>query len=128
MFNGEPLDFCLLQTRVRSGEFDGGPQVLFVFRLLPAAAFAQECSCSTTLSDERYLVTHPISDSMTIPDSGSPGLPAAPDSIAPILSLDDVTKDYLTETEPVRALDHVSLQIERGRFVANDVCGAFLSL
>lgn len=63
-------------------------------------------------------MTHPISDSMIIPDAGSRVPPAAPDSVAPTLSLDDVTKDYVTETAPVRALDHISLRIDRGRFVA----------
>jgi ABC-type lipoprotein export system ATPase subunit len=35
-----------------------------------------------------------------------------------VLSIEGVTKTYTTETEPVRALDNVSLAIEAGRFVA----------
>jgi putative ABC transport system ATP-binding protein len=36
----------------------------------------------------------------------------------PILSLQNVRKDYLTDGEPVRALDGVSLDVEAGQFVA----------
>lgn len=36
----------------------------------------------------------------------------------PILSLRDVSKDYSNDSERVRALDHVSLDVERGQFVA----------
>jgi len=36
----------------------------------------------------------------------------------PILSLQNVTKDYFAEGQPVRALNHLSLEISRGEFVA----------
>ncbi|MBV8515101.1 MAG: ABC transporter ATP-binding protein [Acidobacteria bacterium] len=36
----------------------------------------------------------------------------------PILSLQDVRKDYSTDGQPVRALDGVSLDVEAGQFVA----------
>jgi putative ABC transport system ATP-binding protein len=36
----------------------------------------------------------------------------------PILSLCNVTKDYVSDSQPVRALDGVSLEVERGEFVA----------
>ncbi len=36
----------------------------------------------------------------------------------PILSLQDVSKDYLTDGQPVRALNGLSLNVERGEFVA----------
>ena len=36
----------------------------------------------------------------------------------PSLELRSVTKDYLSDGQPVRALDDVSLTVERGRFVA----------
>ncbi|MGH9675640.1 MAG: ATP-binding cassette domain-containing protein, partial [Candidatus Acidiferrum sp.] len=36
----------------------------------------------------------------------------------PILSLQNVTKDYLTDGQRVRALDGLSLDVERGEFVA----------
>src|SRR5215469_14695217 len=36
----------------------------------------------------------------------------------PTLSLQDVTKDYLTDGQRVRALEGVSLDVERGEFVA----------
>jgi len=36
----------------------------------------------------------------------------------PILSLQDVSKDYLTDGQPVHALSGLSLNIERGEFVA----------
>ena len=36
----------------------------------------------------------------------------------PILALQDVSKDYLTDGQPVHALDGLSLSIERGEFVA----------
>ena len=36
----------------------------------------------------------------------------------PILSLHNVTKDYVSDSQPVRALDGVSLEVERGEFVA----------
>lgn len=36
----------------------------------------------------------------------------------PILSLQDVSKEYLTDGQPVRALSGLSLDVERGEFVA----------
>jgi ABC-type lipoprotein export system ATPase subunit len=36
----------------------------------------------------------------------------------PILSLQDVSKDYLTDGQPVHALSGISLNVERGEFVA----------
>jgi ABC-type lipoprotein export system ATPase subunit len=36
----------------------------------------------------------------------------------PILSLQDITKDYVADGQSVRALDGVSLDVERGEFVA----------
>jgi len=36
----------------------------------------------------------------------------------PILSFQDVTKDYLSDGQPVRALDGLSLEVSRGEFVA----------
>ena len=38
----------------------------------------------------------------------------------PILSLQNVTKDYFAEGQPVRALNNLSLEISRGEFVALD--------
>jgi len=40
------------------------------------------------------------------------------ESIMPILSLQDVSKDYLTDGQPVHALSGLSLNVERGEFVA----------
>ena len=40
------------------------------------------------------------------------------DAAPPILSIDQVTKDYSTESERVRALDDVSLTVGAGRFIA----------
>src|SRR5947209_13435702 len=36
----------------------------------------------------------------------------------PILSLQDVSKDYLTDGQPVHALSGVSLNVERGEFIS----------
>ncbi len=36
----------------------------------------------------------------------------------PILSLQNVTKDYFTDDKPVRALNNLSLEVSRGEFVA----------
>ncbi len=36
----------------------------------------------------------------------------------PILSLQNVTKDYFAEVQPVRALNNLSLEVSRGEFVA----------
>jgi ABC-type lipoprotein export system ATPase subunit len=36
----------------------------------------------------------------------------------PILSLQNVTKDYFTDNQPIRALNNVSLVVSRGEFVA----------
>jgi ABC-type lipoprotein export system ATPase subunit len=55
---------------------------------------------------------------MIAPQSSSPTVASPPPANAPILVLDGVTKDYATETQTVRALDDVSLQVEPGRFVA----------
>ena len=41
-----------------------------------------------------------------------------PKTAASVLSFDHVVKDYSDASERVRALDHVSLEIESGRFVA----------
>jgi ABC-type lipoprotein export system ATPase subunit len=38
--------------------------------------------------------------------------------LMPILSLQDVSKEYLTDGQPVRALSGLSLDVERGEFVA----------
>ena len=38
--------------------------------------------------------------------------------LSPLLSLEHVVKDYTTDGESVRALDHVSLQVRAGEFVA----------
>src|SRR5258708_34295848 len=43
---------------------------------------------------------------------------AGPPILMPILSLQDVSKDYLTDGQPVHALSGVSLNVERGEFVA----------
>ena len=73
-------------------------------------------------SEDPPLPAHPITGSASEFMTSPQPCPAAPSqataSIAPILLLDGVTKDYATETEPVRALDNVSLQIEPGRFIA----------
>jgi ABC-type lipoprotein export system ATPase subunit len=44
----------------------------------------------------------------------------------PILSLQNVTKDYFTDDQPVRALNHLSLEVSRGEFavlVGRSGCG-----
>jgi putative ABC transport system ATP-binding protein len=46
------------------------------------------------------------------------GLAKAPSLVMAIVSLQDVSKDYLTDGQPVRALKDVSLDINRGEFVA----------
>lgn len=38
--------------------------------------------------------------------------------LMPILSLQNVTKDYYTDEQPVRALNNLSLDVQRGEFVA----------
>jgi putative ABC transport system ATP-binding protein len=43
---------------------------------------------------------------------------AGPPIPMPILSLQDVSKDYLTDGQPVHALSGLSLNVERGEFVA----------
>jgi putative ABC transport system ATP-binding protein len=55
---------------------------------------------------------------MSSPQPHSPAQAVSPDRGQPVVRLQDVSKDYLTETEPVRALDHVSLEVPAGRFVA----------
>jgi ABC-type lipoprotein export system ATPase subunit len=45
-------------------------------------------------------------------------LPNPPKTVGPLLSFDDVVKDYVNEGERVRALDGVSLQVASGQFVA----------
>jgi ABC-type lipoprotein export system ATPase subunit len=71
-----------------------------------------------TLPEESASRPHPITMSMSSLDAASFSSPAPSGSFRPILSLEGVIKDYTTETEPVRAIDNVSLQIEPGRFVA----------
>jgi putative ABC transport system ATP-binding protein len=39
-------------------------------------------------------------------------------SLMPILSLQNVTKDYFTDGQPVRALNNLSLEVSSGQFVA----------
>lgn len=41
-----------------------------------------------------------------------------PRNVMPIVSLQNVSKDYFADGQPVRALNHVSLEIFRGQFVA----------
>ena len=53
--------------------------------------------------------------SCTLGDSESVACPRIP---MPILSLQDVSKDYLTDGQPVHALSSLSLDVERGEFVA----------
>lgn len=53
----------------------------------------------------------------SLPSFSSNAHPAA-EPVARILSFRNVTKDYTTDTAPVRALDGVSLEIEPGRFIA----------
>jgi ABC-type lipoprotein export system ATPase subunit len=55
---------------------------------------------------------------MTTPQSRSPVASPPSGAVRPILVLDGVTKDYATETQPVRALEDVSLQVDSGRFIA----------
>jgi ABC-type lipoprotein export system ATPase subunit len=50
--------------------------------------------------------------------STAPSLLAAPSAASSLLSIDRVVKDYQTDGESVRALDDVTLQIERGEYVA----------
>jgi putative ABC transport system ATP-binding protein len=38
--------------------------------------------------------------------------------LMPILSLQNITKNYFTDDQPVRALDNLSLEVSRGEFVA----------
>jgi ABC-type lipoprotein export system ATPase subunit len=40
------------------------------------------------------------------------------ESSCPILCIEDVTKEYKADGEPVRALSNISLRIDRGKFVA----------
>jgi len=54
-------------------------------------------------------VSRELADSETI---------ACPQIHMPILSLQDVSKDYLTDGQPVHALSGLSLSLERGEFVA----------
>ena len=54
----------------------------------------------------------PFLNASSLPSSA----PSTP--LRPALSLEDVTKEYATETQPVRALNNISLRIEPGRFVA----------
>lgn len=57
-------------------------------------------------------------DKTSFPSDRPPGSDAPVAPSATLLCFEDVTKDYLTETEPVRALDHLSLRVEAGQFVA----------
>jgi putative ABC transport system ATP-binding protein len=69
-------------------------------------------------SEDSVPRSHPITDSMSSPRAAPFPSAASTGRVQSILSLEGVTKDYTTETEPVRALDNVSLEIEAGRFVA----------
>jgi ABC-type lipoprotein export system ATPase subunit len=55
---------------------------------------------------------------VTLEISSSISRVAAPFISMPILSLQNVSKDYSTDGQPVRALDGVSLDVEAGQFVA----------
>jgi putative ABC transport system ATP-binding protein len=55
---------------------------------------------------------------MTIARSAPATAATSQERAGPILSVEEVTKEYHTESEPVRALNGVSLHIDRGRFVA----------
>ena len=55
---------------------------------------------------------------MSSPQPGFPPQLVNTDGAQAVVSLESVTKDYATDTEPVRALDGVSLQVQAGRFVA----------
>jgi len=55
---------------------------------------------------------------MTTPQSFSSPASPSPGANRPVLALESVTKDYATETHPVRALEDVSLHVDSGRFVA----------
>jgi putative ABC transport system ATP-binding protein len=54
---------------------------------------------------------------MSIAETGS-AVAVCADANAPLLSIDHVTKDYATESERVRALNDVSLEVGAGRFIA----------
>jgi ABC-type lipoprotein export system ATPase subunit len=54
---------------------------------------------------------------MSIDETGSPAAVRA-DANVPLLSIDHVTKEYATESERVRALNDVSLEVGAGRFIA----------
>lgn len=54
---------------------------------------------------------------MSVDETGSPVAVRA-DQEPPLLSIQHVTKDYATESERVRALDDVSLEVDAGRFLA----------
>ena len=53
-------------------------------------------------------------------EAESPALPrsATLNTGMPVLSFLDVSKDYLADGQPIRALSRVSLQVEQGEFVA----------
>src|SRR5580692_10011356 len=54
---------------------------------------------------------------MSVDETGSQAaLPASEEP--PLLSIEHVTKEYATESERVRALDDVSLEVGAGRFIA----------
>src|ERR1700761_7557678 len=55
---------------------------------------------------------------VTLEISSSISRVAAPFISMPILSLQNVSKDYSTDGQPVRALNGVSLDVEAGQFVA----------
>lgn len=54
---------------------------------------------------------------MSIAETGSSESVRA-DGNVPLLSIDHLTKDYVTESERVRALNDVSLEVGAGRFIA----------
>jgi putative ABC transport system ATP-binding protein len=54
---------------------------------------------------------------MSVDETGS-AVALRADANAPLLSIDHVTKEYATESERVRALNDVSLEVGAGRFIA----------
>jgi putative ABC transport system ATP-binding protein len=73
---------------------------------------------SLTAPGDSVHATRAIATLMFPPHTTSSPSDPSPAGTPPALRLESVTKDYATESEPVRALDGVSLQLEPGRFVA----------